>query len=87
MSPGNAVLQLLLLLLLLLLFSSSSSSPLRRVFILTFLRQTVSLGNAVLQLFCCYYYFIIIIIIIIIIISFMQDIYTYIPEANCVPRE
>ena len=26
-------------------------------------------------------------IIIIIIISFMQDIYTYIPETNCVPRE
>ena len=34
---------------------SSSSSPLRRVFILTFLRQTMSLGNTVLQLFCCYY--------------------------------
>ena len=32
----------------------------------------------------CYY---IIIIIIIIIISFMQGIYTYIPETNCVPRE
>ena len=30
---------------------------------------------------------IIIIIIIITIISFMQDIYTYIPETNCVPRE
>ena len=30
---------------------------------------------------------IIIIIIIIIIISFMQGIYTYIPETNCVPRE
>ena len=29
----------------------------------------------------------IIIIIIIIIISFMQGIYTYIPETNCVPRE
>ena len=26
-----------------------------RVFILIFLRQTVSLGNTVLQLFCCYY--------------------------------
>ena len=26
-----------------------------RVFILIFLRQTMSLGNAVLQLFCCYY--------------------------------
>jgi len=44
-----------LLLLLLLLLSSSSSSPLCRVFILIFLRQTVSLGNTVLQLFCCYY--------------------------------
>ena len=32
-------------------------------------------------------YFIIIIIIIIIIISFMQGIYTYIPETNYVPRE
>ena len=42
---------------LLLLSSSSSSlsSPLCRVFILTFLRQTVSLGNTVLQPFCCYY--------------------------------
>ena len=46
---------LLLLLLLLLLLSSSSSSPLCRVFILIFLRQTMSLGNTVLQLFCCYY--------------------------------
>ena len=35
--------------------SSSSSSPLCRVFILIFLRQTMSLGNTVLQLFCCYY--------------------------------
>jgi len=35
--------------------SSLSSSPLRRVFILIFLRQTMSLGNIVLQLFCCYY--------------------------------
>ena len=43
------------LLLLLLLSSSSSSSPLCRVFILIFLRQTMSLGNTVLQLFCCYY--------------------------------
>jgi len=47
------------LLLLLLLSSSSSSpsslSPLCRVFILIFLRQTLSLGNTVLQLFCCYY--------------------------------
>ena len=41
--------------LLLLLLSSSSSSPLCRVFILIFLRQTMSLGNTVLQLFCCYY--------------------------------
>ena len=31
--------------------------------------------------------YLIIIIIIIIIISFMQGIYTYIPETNCVPRE
>ena len=46
---------ILLLLLLLLLSSSSSSSPLCRVFILIFLRQTMSLGNSVLQLFCCYY--------------------------------
>ena len=30
---------------------------------------------------------IIIIIIIIIVVSFMQGIYTYIPETNCVPRE
>ena len=40
---------------LLLLLSSSSLSPLCRVFILIFLRQTMSLGNTVLQLFCCYY--------------------------------
>ena len=39
--------------LLLLLLLSSSSSPLYRVFILIFLRQTMSLGNTVLQLFCC----------------------------------
>ena len=43
------------LLLLLLLLSSSSSSPLCRVFILIFLRQSMSLGNTVLQLFCCFY--------------------------------
>ena len=47
--------ELSLLLLLLLLSSSSSSYPLCRVFILIFLRQTMSLGNTVLQLFCCYY--------------------------------
>ena len=41
----------------------------------------MSLGNTVLQLF------IIIIIIIIIIISFIQSIYTHIPETNCVPKE
>jgi len=41
--------------LLLLLLLSSSSSPLCRVFILIFLRHTMSLGNTVLQLFCCYY--------------------------------
>ena len=40
---------------LLLLSSSSLSSPLCRVFILIFLRQTMSLGNTVLQLFSCYY--------------------------------
>ena len=45
----------LLLLLLSSSSSSSSSSPLCRVFILIFLRQTTSLGNTVLQLFCCYY--------------------------------
>ena len=45
----------MLLLLLLLLLSSSSSSPLCRVFILIFLRQVISLGNTVLQLFCCFY--------------------------------
>jgi len=33
----------------------SSSSPLCRVFMLIFLRQTMFLGNTVLQLFCCYY--------------------------------
>ena len=38
----------------LLLLSSSSSSSLCRVFILIFLRQSMSLGNTVLQLFCCY---------------------------------
>ena len=38
-----------------LLSSSSKSSPLCRVFILIFLRQTMSLGNTVLQLFCCFY--------------------------------
>ena len=37
-----------------LLSSSSSSSPLCRVFILIFLKQTISLGNTVLQLFCCH---------------------------------
>ena len=41
--------------LLLLLLLLSSSSPLCRVFTLIFLRQTMSLGNTVLQLFCCYY--------------------------------
>ena len=47
-------------------------------------------------LYCSYYYLhglntdpiiIIIIIITIIIITFMLDIYTYIPDTNCVPRE
>ena len=46
---------LLLLLLLLSSSSSSSTSPLCRVFIRIFLRQTMSPGNTVLQLFCCYY--------------------------------
>jgi hypothetical protein len=46
---------LLLLLLLLLLSSSSSVSPLCKVFTLIFLRQTMSLGSTVLQLFWCYY--------------------------------
>jgi hypothetical protein len=45
---------LLLLLLLLLSSSSSSLSPLCRVFIHVFPRQTVSLGNTLLQLFCRY---------------------------------
>ena len=44
---------------LLLLISSSSSSsslsPLCRVFIHIFLRQTMSIGNTVFQLFCHYY--------------------------------
>ena len=44
-----------LLLLLLLLLSLSSSSLLCRVFILIFLRQTMTLRNTVLQLFCCFY--------------------------------
>ena len=50
----------LLLLLLLLsssLSSSSLSSPLCRVLILIFLRQSTSLGNTVLHLFCYYYYY------------------------------
>jgi hypothetical protein len=37
-----------------LLLSSSSSSPLCRVFIHTIPRQTMSLGNTLLQLFCRY---------------------------------
>ena len=51
-STSAALIFLSLLLLLLSSSSSSSSSPLCRVFIL---RQTMSLGNTVLQLFCCYY--------------------------------
>ena len=47
----NSILLLLLLLLLLL----SSVSPLCRVSTLIFLRQTMSLGNIVLQLFLCNY--------------------------------
>ena len=51
-----AILLLLFMALISLLLSLSlSSSPLCRVFILIFLRQTMSLGNKVLQLFCCYY--------------------------------
>ena len=55
--PGMLLTLLLLLLLLLSSSSSSSSSssPLCRVFILIFPRQTMSLGNKVLQLFCFYY--------------------------------
>jgi len=41
--------------LLLLSSSSSSSFPSCRVCIIISLRQTMSLGNTVLQLFCCYY--------------------------------
>jgi len=41
-----------MLLLLLLLLLSSSLSPLHRVFIHIFLRQTMSLGDTLLQLFC-----------------------------------
>ena len=53
---ATAHLQLnILLLLLSSSSSSSSSSPLCWVFILIFVRQTMSLGNTVLQLFCCYY--------------------------------
>jgi hypothetical protein len=40
--------------LLLLLLSLSPLSPLCRVFIHIFLKQTMSVGNALLQLFCCY---------------------------------
>ena len=48
---------LLVLLLLLLSSSSSSSSSLCRVFKHIYLRQTMSLGNTVFQLFCYYYYY------------------------------
>ena len=48
----NKIEQFCLLLLLLLLSSSSSLSPLCRVSIHIFLRQTMSLGNTLLQLFC-----------------------------------
>jgi hypothetical protein len=54
-SSGSPEFDSAVLLLLLYLSSSSSSYPLFRVFILIFLRQTMSLGNTVLQLFCCYY--------------------------------
>ena len=53
--PRRVMLLLLLLLLLSPSSSSSSSSPLCTAFILLFLRQTMSLRNTVLQLFCCYY--------------------------------
>ena len=48
---------------------------------------TVSLNNVSLPIISSCIIIIIIIIIIIVIISFMQGIYTYIPETNCVPRE
>ena len=48
----NSLIPVTLSLLLLLL---PSSSPLYGVYTLIFLRQTMSLGNRVLQLFCCYY--------------------------------
>ena len=82
---------LLLLLLLSSSSSSSSSSPLCRVFILIFLRQTMSLENTVLQLFCCYYSWCLFIVIIIIIITIiiiipvipsMHGIYSYVPQTN-----
>jgi len=44
-------------------------------------------GNELISTICGWIIIIIIIIIIVIIISFMQGIYTYIPETNCVPRE
>jgi len=58
-----------------------------------FLMQVLILRSNVINItkfainqFTAYYFIItIIIIIIIIIISFMQGIYTYIPETNCVP--
>jgi hypothetical protein len=62
------------------------------VFAIIYLQYTMFLGYTLLQLFCSYNlehrwcsfpYFIIIFII----ISFMQGIYTYIPETNHVPRE
>ena len=59
-TPNNlhnycGVLLFLVVVVLVLSLSSSLSSPLCRVFILIFLRQTMSLGNTVLQLFCCFY--------------------------------
>jgi hypothetical protein len=51
-----AIILQLLLLLVVLLLSSSSSSPLCRVSIHIFPRQTMSLGDTLLQLFClCYH--------------------------------
>ena len=44
-----------IIIIIIIIIISLSSSPLCRVFILIFLRQTMSLGNTVLQLFCCYY--------------------------------
>ena len=51
------------------LFLSSTSSPLCRVFILIFLRQTMSLGNTVLQLFCCFYSWCLLLLLLLLLLS------------------